>query len=274
MNGSSNSWPFLYQGREKETSDPGPLYYSGGGQFYSPQLVRSLSEQGQTSSNGSGGGPSGRAISPPSGSSGGLSPQSVYNDTQQALQVGTDIYAGAWVLGLALGNPEVAIALAPPLAIIGGAVDFVVNFFEDIFGGGSSSETPRQLLSRRHPLYPKIIGVSEGLIPTERHRGSQNSAETLNPAARLPCGRKPLGIHNSRKVRSANRRAENSGNASGSWKQLQTFRKAWLSMRANLVLRSSAPWLVPVHSRWRFPKRSAKPGASITITRAASDEPR
>ncbi len=166
-NPAGNTWPFLYQGREKEPSDPGPLYYSGGGQFYSPQLVRSLSEQGQTSSNGSGGGPAGRAISPPSGSSGGLSPQSVYNDTQQALQVGTDIYAGAWVLGLALGNPEVAIALAPPLAIIGGAVDFVVNFFEDIFGGGSSSETPRQLLSRRHPLYPKIIGVSEDLIPTE-----------------------------------------------------------------------------------------------------------
>ncbi len=186
VNGSSNSWPFLYQGREKEPSDPGPLYYSGGGQFYSPQLVRSLSEQGQTSSNGSGGGPPGRAISPPSGSSGGLSPQSVYNDTQQALQVGTDIYLGASLLAYFLG-PE-APPFVAPLALIGGAIDFLVNFFEDIFGG-SSSETPRQLLSRRHPLYPKIIGVSEGLIPTERHRGSRNSAETRSPAARLPCRR-------------------------------------------------------------------------------------
>ncbi len=60
----------MREGREKEPGDPGPLYYSGGGQFYSPQLVRSLSEQGQTSSNGSGGGPPGNAIAAPSGSSG------------------------------------------------------------------------------------------------------------------------------------------------------------------------------------------------------------
>jgi hypothetical protein len=28
---------------EKEFTDPAPYYYSGSGQFYSPQLVRSLS---------------------------------------------------------------------------------------------------------------------------------------------------------------------------------------------------------------------------------------
>ncbi len=188
-NPTGNTWPFLYQGLEKEPSDPAPLYYSGGGQFYNPQLVRSLSEQGQTSSNGSGGGPSGRAISPPSGSSGGLSPQSVYNDTQQALQVGTDIYLGAGLLAYFLG-PE-APPFVAPLALIGGAIDFLVNFFEDIFGG-SSSETPRQLLSRRHPLYPKIIGVSEDLIPDEAPSGKPEFCGDPQP-----CRKRPLGKDNS-----------------------------------------------------------------------------
>ncbi len=57
MTGTGNHWPFLYQGREKEPDDPGPYYYSGSGQFYSPQLVRSLSETSQTSSSGTGGPP-------------------------------------------------------------------------------------------------------------------------------------------------------------------------------------------------------------------------
>ena len=56
LSGTANSWPFLYHGMEKEISDPGPYYYSGGGQFYSAQIVRSLPETGQTSSQGAGGG--------------------------------------------------------------------------------------------------------------------------------------------------------------------------------------------------------------------------
>lgn len=169
LSGMANSWPFLFKGLEKEFTDPGPFYYSGSGQFYSPQLVRSLSQVGQTSSSGPGGGgfsPAGRAISPPSGSSGGLSPQSVGNDSQQALQVGTDIYVGTNALTPILG-PEVP-ALAVPLAIVGDAIDFVVNFFEDIFGGGSSAEIPRQLLYGRHPLNGGILGIQENLIPDER----------------------------------------------------------------------------------------------------------
>ncbi len=47
--GTPNEWPFQYQGREKQFTDPGPYYYTGSGQFYSPQFVRSLSEAGQTS---------------------------------------------------------------------------------------------------------------------------------------------------------------------------------------------------------------------------------
>jgi hypothetical protein len=48
--GSANDWPFQYQGMEKEFTDPSTYYYTGGGQFYSPQLSRSLSEVGETSS--------------------------------------------------------------------------------------------------------------------------------------------------------------------------------------------------------------------------------
>jgi len=31
VSGAANDWPFLYQGGEKEVTEPGPLYYSGGG---------------------------------------------------------------------------------------------------------------------------------------------------------------------------------------------------------------------------------------------------
>jgi hypothetical protein len=175
VSGTANDWPFQYQGMEKEFTDPGPYYYTGGGQFYSAQLVRSLSEVGQTSSQGSGGSggfsPSGMAIAPPSVSTGGLSGQSVLNDSQQALQVGTDIYVGANALGLALFSPEWTIPLAVPLAIIGGAIDFLVKFFEDLFGGGSTPEIPRQLRHKRHPLYPVILGFPDGLIPDEASKG-------------------------------------------------------------------------------------------------------
>jgi len=145
--------------------------------------VRSLSETGQTSSQGTGGGPSGNAIAAPSGSSGGLSPQSVANDYQQAVQVGTDVFDGANALGLAFRE----IPLALPLAIIAEDVDFLVNFFEDIFGGGGSPPIPRQLMHARHPLYPVILGVQDGLIPDEMSKGK---AELCGDAEF--CGTKPL----------------------------------------------------------------------------------
>ena len=40
--GAANEWPFQYKGMEKEFTDPGMYYYTGDGQFYSPQFVRSL----------------------------------------------------------------------------------------------------------------------------------------------------------------------------------------------------------------------------------------
>ena len=51
------------------------------------------------------------------------------------------------------------------------SVDFLVNFFEDIFGGSDNPPTPRQLLHGRHPLYPVILGIQDGLIPDEWSAG-------------------------------------------------------------------------------------------------------
>ena len=39
--------------------------------------------------------------------------------------------------------------------------------------GGGSPEIPRQSLHKRHPLYPVILGVSDGLIPTEASEGTK-----------------------------------------------------------------------------------------------------
>src|SRR5579864_4682193 len=89
-----NDWPFLYKGMEKEFTDPGTYYYTGDGQFYSPQFVRSLSEAGQTSSSGAGGGPSGNAIAGSSG--GGFSPNFSQSpqESGEALGVGAGAAAG------------------------------------------------------------------------------------------------------------------------------------------------------------------------------------
>jgi len=103
----------------------------------------------------------GSGPTPPSGTSGGLTWQSYQNDVGQARQVGLDtLLAGGLVT---LGEAPVAV----PAAITAYVVDFLVNFFEDIFGGGSSPPIPRQLMHRRHPLYGQIIGILESLIPTE-----------------------------------------------------------------------------------------------------------
>ena len=183
--GAANEWPFQYQGREKEFTDPAPYYYSGSGQFYSPQFIRSLSEAGQTSASGAGSGgfsPSGMMFPSPSGSSGGLSPQSLGNDSQQALQVGEDIYNVANSIPITYEESPIAL----PLALIGGTIDFLVNFFEDIFGGGGSPETPRQLLHGRHPLYPVILGLPDGLIPSPGP-GSSGTPQFCEVAGPAPC---------------------------------------------------------------------------------------
>ena len=172
-NGASTNWPFLYQGGEKEFTDPGPLYYSGGGQFYSPQLVRSLSETSQTSSNGNNGGPAGNGFAAASGG-GGFSPNfsPSLQESGEALGVGAGA-AGATAGAIFAYN---AVAVATEGATLGFATPVIVAFFvaeglfelfDDLFGGGGSPPIPRQLLHMRHSLYDWILGVPVGLTPTE-----------------------------------------------------------------------------------------------------------
>jgi hypothetical protein len=73
-------------------------------------------------------------------------------------------------------------------AVIGGILGGIAGFFEALFGGSSDNPaTPRQLLHGRHPLYPVILGVQDGLIPTEASEGpvAENRAPSNTPSALL-----------------------------------------------------------------------------------------
>jgi hypothetical protein len=189
--GSANDWPFQYQGMEKEFTDPSTYYYTGSGQFYSPQLSRSLSEVGETSSS-QGACPSGNATGARSGSSGfGISfPSSVgaEPETSSEGQTGGTIITitgaaavgaiiGA-VVGAAVGNPLAGAFIG---AVAGAIVGDVANFlFGDLFGGGSPP-IPRQLRHQRHPLYPSILGMPAGLIPDEMSAGAPQFVGDQHP---------------------------------------------------------------------------------------------
>jgi hypothetical protein len=179
--GSANDWPFQYNGMEKEFTDPSTYYYAGSGQFYSPQLSRSLSEVGETSSS-QGACPSGNAIGEPSGSSGfGINfPSNVEVEPENSSEGSTGRTAitvtGAAAVGFTIGA-IIGAAVGAPLAggVIGAAVGAIIggiaSVFEDLFGGGSPP-IPRQLRHQRHPLYPAILGLPAGLIPDEMSAGA------------------------------------------------------------------------------------------------------
>jgi len=174
VSGTSNYWPFQYQGMEKEPDDPSTYYYTGSGQFYSPQLVRSLSEVGQTSSQGSGGAPPNQVPYGP-GSEGNGSFGHWYVDNvlnQPNLQ----------------GLPEVPVPVGEgfdwiPVFQIAQDIEELVSFFEWLFGGSGAPPTPRQLLHGRHPLYPVILGLSDGLDPNEVSAGPTRYPSITRPLA-------------------------------------------------------------------------------------------
>ena len=85
--------------------------------------------------------------------------------------------------------------MAVPAAIAAYVIDFLVNFFEDIFGGGSSPPIPRQLMHRRHPLYGEIIGIDSGLIPTDASSApvAENRAHPNTPLGQI----RPLSFQES-----------------------------------------------------------------------------
>ena len=187
VSGTANDWPFQYQGMEKEFTDPGPYYYTGGGQFYSAQLVRSPSETGQTSSQGPGGAPSGNGIAAPSGSGGPDVGRNAAIGTGAGVGVGGGLVALAFIWGVDATTGGILTGAA----IVASIIDGLVQGFLDLFGGGSSEPpTPRQLLHGRHPLYPVILGIPNGLIPTEKSEGLKVCGDP-HPSSARPLPKDP-----------------------------------------------------------------------------------
>ncbi len=118
----------------------------------------------------------------PSGSSGGLSPQSVENDSQQAFQVGVDIYDAASLFNLLLA-PESLQLPALALALVGGDIDFLVNFYEDIFGGSDNPPTPRQLL---HGNHESRAASPRGINEHHHRRRRRSPHRNFRPDERTP----------------------------------------------------------------------------------------
>jgi hypothetical protein len=189
VSGTANDWPFQYQGMEKEFTDPGPYYYTGGGQFYSAQIMRSPSETGQTSSQGAGGGsagsggggggggPAGNPLAAPSG--GGSSPNFSQSPQESGEAFGVGAGAEAATAGFIaaynaflVGAEGVSLGYATPVVVVGLIAEGLFELLDDLFGGSSSEPpTPRQLRHKRHPLYPVILGFPNGLIPDEASNG-------------------------------------------------------------------------------------------------------
>ena len=158
--GAANDWPFQYQGMEKEYTDPGTYYYSGGGQFYSPQLVRSLSETSATSTQGSGGAPPKQLAYGPGSERNGS-----FGHWYVKQLEGTSGFGGDYGGG---GDDSDAVPILPII----GDLEFWASFFDWLLSGSSAPPTPRKLLHGRHPLYPVFIGTPIGLIPTQGPSGA------------------------------------------------------------------------------------------------------
>jgi len=168
VSGTTNFWPFLYQGMEQESADA-PYYYSGNGQFYSPQLVRSLSEAGQTSSSGPGGPPPTQLAYGPGSQGNGSFGHWYANQVENSLEGG---FGGG---DIGVGNSEVSYVV-PVLAIVQ-IVEFWDSFFNWLLGGSGAPPTPRKLLHGRHQLYWRILGLRFQIV-------SENSASPASGGAR------------------------------------------------------------------------------------------
>jgi hypothetical protein len=172
---------------EKEFTDPAPYYYNGGGQFYNPQMVRSLSETSQTSSSGTGG-PSPVQLPYGPGSQGNGSFGQWYLG-QLNPHFGQFDPAALSDINFSVGDSEGGLTVIP-VGAIAEAIYELVSFFEWLFGGSSAPPTPRQLLHGRHPLYDQILGVSDGLVPDESSEGLKVCGDP-SPSKQRPLSGKP-----------------------------------------------------------------------------------
>lgn len=125
--------------------------------------------------------PDGPGVAGPSGQGGGPSWQKTKNDFQQAWDVSEGYPSATYSDG------EGA-SVALPLGAVAFGIDFLVNFFEDLFSGPNSPPIPRKLMHKRHPLYGEILGIDSGLIPTEgtSARGGATGAPSTPRALQKP----------------------------------------------------------------------------------------
>lgn len=128
--------------------------------------MRSLSQVGQTSSSGHGGGPSGNSIAGPSGGGFSLNFSPSIKESAQASGIGLGIFgANAGLAALTAGELTI-----PYVGWVAAGASILFQLLDNLFGGSSdSAATPRQLLQGgRHPLYGPILGIKKGLTPTEK----------------------------------------------------------------------------------------------------------
>jgi hypothetical protein len=167
--GATNSWPFQYHGLEHEFTDPAQLYYSGGGEFYNPQIQRGLSG---TNATGISGPPSGHgAVSASSPSRG----QQRYNPEYPAQGALAGLLAGS-----AFGS-ESGATLGPIGAVVGGIIGGIVGLIEDLLSGPQQIEKPRKDQHLANDLDPMVTGANPDL--------TKNEAPS---APKLPCDGRPL----------------------------------------------------------------------------------
>jgi hypothetical protein len=140
VTGSANGWPFLYHGMEHESIDPNQFYYSGGGAYYSAQIMRSMSMTGAQGSSGAGGGPGpGQASLPSVGSSGAdlASPANI-----AGAEASGDAAAGATLFAIGGGIEAGSGGSLTPVAVAYFAAVGIYELFDLAFGGGSPDYPP------------------------------------------------------------------------------------------------------------------------------------
>jgi hypothetical protein len=167
VSGTANDWPFLFDGSEHELTDPASLYYEGSGNYYDPLIMRELAQVDAT------------GLGQPNlgGSSGGGS-----KGTGGASRRGTGEASGPahaeFQIHIGGSNSEstnidsTTLTTIVEYVALAAATFGLYELFDDLFGGGGSSlEIPRQMIHGRHPLYPVILGITDGEIPTMESSG-------------------------------------------------------------------------------------------------------
>jgi hypothetical protein len=157
VSGATNSWPLQYKGWEHVVTDPAQLDYSGGGQFYNPQIQRALSETQATTISGAPSGPGGVSGSSPSHGS------QRYNSQDPAVGALAGGLAGS---GVSIGiGAEAGASLGPPGVLLGALIGGIIGIFDT---GSSQIVVPRKDQYLANGLDPFVTGADEDLTKNEK----------------------------------------------------------------------------------------------------------